>query len=110
MGINGTLLGACGDDLTSVPTGNQVCYWNDTGGSGGFYLFAGSTTGPLAALSRARAGATLTWTVGGKSYTRILNGTSMTFPLDTGHDVAPGQPAYLQVRTTTTVVEYEGKP
>jgi len=106
VGIDVPLDGSCGDQLTYVPIASQVCYWNLTGGSGGFYSFAGSTSGPLSALSGAAAGATMTWTVAGKSYTRKLLGTSLTFPLDTGHDIPGGQPAYLQVRTATTVVEY----
>lgn len=101
--------GSCGDQLTYVPIGIQVCYWNQTAGGGGFFSFAGSTTGPLSALHRAAAGATMTWTVAGKSYTRRLSGRSQAFPLDTGHDVPPGQPAYLQVRTVTTVVEYDAE-
>lgn len=109
VGISVPLDGSCGDQLTYVPIGIQVCYWNLTGGGGGFFSFAGSTTGPLSALSRAAAGATMTWTVGGKAYTRKLSGKSQTFPLDTGHGVPPGQPAYLQVRTATTVVEYDAK-
>ena len=109
VGINVPLDGSCGDQLTYVPIGIQVCYWNLTGGGGGFFSFAGSTTGPLSALSRASAGATMTWTVGGKSYTRKLSGKSQTFPMDTGHGVPPGQPAYLQLRTATTVVEYDAK-
>lgn len=107
VGINVPLDGSCGDQLTYVPIGSQVCYWNLTGGGGGFYSFAGATTGPHSAVSRAAAGATMTWTVGGKSYTRKLSGNSQMFPLDTGHGVPPGQPAYLQVRTTTTVTEYD---
>ena len=104
-----SLDGSCGDQLTYVPNGSQVCYWNLTGGGGGFFSFAGSTTGPLSALSRAAAGATVTWTVAGKSYTRNLSGRSQTFPMDTGHGVPPGQPAYLQVRTAATVVEYAAR-
>ncbi|MGA8666946.1 MAG: hypothetical protein WB804_08770 [Candidatus Dormiibacterota bacterium] len=109
LGINVALDGSCGDQLTYVPIGIQVCYWNQTAGGGGFFSFAGSTTGPLSALHRAAAGATMTWTVAGKSYTRRLSGRSQAFPLDTGHDVPPGQPAYLQVRTVTTVVEYDAE-
>jgi hypothetical protein len=109
VGINVPLDGSCGNQLTYVPIGVQVCYWNLTGGGGGFFSFAGSTTGPLSVLSRASAGATMTWTVGGKSYTRKLSGKSQTFPMDTGHGVPPGQPAYLQVRTATTVIEYEAR-
>lgn len=109
VGINVPLDGSCGDQLTYVPIGIQVCYWNLTGGGGGFFSFAGSTTGPLSALSRAAAGATMTWTVGGKSYMRKLSGKSQTFPMDTGHGVPPGQPAYLQVRTATTALEYDAK-
>jgi hypothetical protein len=109
VGINVPLDGSCGDQLTYVPIGIQVCYWNLTAGGGGFFSFAGSTTGPLSALSRAAAGATMTWSVGGKFYTRKLSGRSQTFPMDTGHGVPPGQPAYLQVRTATTVVEYDAK-
>ena len=101
--------GSCGDQLTYVPIGSQVCYWNETGGGGGFFSFAGSTTGRLAALSRVVAGATMTWTVGGKSHVRKLSGRSQTFPMDTGHGVPTGQPAYLQVRTATTVVEYDAE-
>lgn len=77
--------------------------------SGGFFSFSGSPTGPLASLSRVVAGATMTWTAGGKSYVRRLSGRSQTFPLDTGHGVPPGQTAYLQVRTATTVVEYDAE-
>jgi hypothetical protein len=109
IGINVAVDGSCGDQLTYVPIGIQVCYWNQTGGGGGFFSFAGSTTGPLSALHRAAAGATMTWTVAGKSYTRRLSGKSQSFPMDTGHDVPPGQPAYLQVRTATTVVEYDAE-
>ena len=109
VGINVSLDGSCGDQLTYVPIGSQVCYWNLTGGGAGFFSFAGSTTGPLSALSRAAAGATVTWTVAGKSYTRKLSGRSQTFPMDTGHGVPPGQPAYLQVRTAATVVEYAAR-
>lgn len=99
--------GSCGDQLTYVPIGSQVCYWNLTAGGGGFYSFAGTTTGPLSAISRAAAGATMSWTIGGRSYTRKLSSKSHTFPMDTGHDVPPGQPAYLQLRTATTVIEYD---
>jgi hypothetical protein len=106
LGINAPIYGSCGDELTYVPAGNLICYWNLTAAGGGFYSFAGSTTGPLAALSRIRAGATMTWTAAGRSYMRVLSGKAQSFPLDTGHDVPPGQPAYLQVRTTTTVIEY----
>lgn len=109
LGISVPLDGACGDQLTYVPIGSQVCYWNETGEGGGFFSFAGSTTGPLAALSHVVAGATMTWDVGGKSYARRLSGRSQTFPMDTGHGVPPGQPAYLQVRTATTVVEYDAE-
>ena len=101
--------GSCGDQLTYVPTGSQVCYWNLTVGGGGFFSFAGTTTGPLSTLSRAAAGATMTWTIGGKSYTRKLSGKSRMFPMDTGHGVPPGQPAYLQLRTATTVAEYDAE-
>jgi len=101
--------GSCGDQLTYVPIGSQVCYWNVNGGSGGFYAFAGSTTGALSALRRAAAGSVMTWTVAGKSYARKLSGASQTFPMDTGHDVSAGQPAYLQVRTSTTVVEFDAE-
>jgi hypothetical protein len=101
--------GSCSDQLTYVPIGSQVCYWNLTGGGGGFYSFAGATTGPLSDLSRAAAGATMTWTVAGKSYTRKLSGKSQMFPMDTGHGVPPGQPAYLQLRTATTVAEYDAE-
>ncbi len=92
--------------MTYVPVGTQVCYWDQTAAGGGFYSFAGSSTGPLSAISHVAAGATMTWTVAGKSFTRKLSGRSQTFPLDTGHDVPAGQPAYLQIRTATTVVEY----
>ena len=109
LGISVPVDGSCGDQLTYVPIGGQVCYWNLTGGGGGFFAFAGSTTGPLSALSRVAAGAVMTWTVSGKSYTRKLSGKSQTFPLDTGHDVPPGQPAYLQLRTATTVIEFDAK-
>jgi hypothetical protein len=109
VGISLALDGSCGDQLTYVPIGAQVCYWNLTGGGGGFFSFAGSTTGPLSALSRVAAGALMTWTVSGKSYTRKLSGKSQTFPLDTGHGVPPGQPAYLQVRNATTVIEYDAE-
>jgi hypothetical protein len=109
LGINVPLDASFGDQLTYVPIGTQVCYWNETGGGGGFYSFAGSTTGPLSALSRATAGATMTWTVAGKSYARKLSGKSQTFPMDTGHGVPPGQPAYPQVRTATTVVEFDAE-
>ncbi len=109
VGINVPLDGSCGDQLTYVPIGGQVCYWNMTGGGGGFFSFASATTGPLSALSRVAAGATMTWTVGGKSYTRKLSGRSQMFPLDTGHGVPPGQPAYLQLRTATTVAEYDAE-
>ncbi|HVC40777.1 MAG TPA: hypothetical protein VND54_02245 [Candidatus Saccharimonadales bacterium] len=109
VGINVPLDGACGDQLTYVPVGSQVCYWDLTAGGGGFYSFAGTTTGPLSALSRTAAGAIVTWSVAGKSYTRKVSGKSQTFPLDTGHGVPPGQPAYLQMRTATTVVEYDAE-
>ncbi|MHB8490266.1 MAG: hypothetical protein ACYDCS_14310 [Candidatus Dormibacteria bacterium] len=109
VGINVPLDGACGDQLTYAPIGSQVCYWNLTAGGGGFFSFAGTATGPLSALSRAAAGAVVTWSVAGKSYARKLSGRAQTFPLDTGHDVPPGQPAYLQIRTATTVVEYDAE-
>jgi hypothetical protein len=109
LGINVALDGSCGDELAYVPIGIQVCYWNQTGGGGGFFSFAGSATGPLSALRRTAAGATVTWTVAGKSYTRRLSGKSQSFPMDTGHDVPPGQPAYLQLRTATTAVEYDAE-
>ena len=51
----------------------------------------------------------MTWTVAGKSYTRKLSGRSQMFPMDTGHGVPPGQPAYLQLRTATTVAEYDAE-
>lgn len=109
VGISVRLDGSCGDQLTYVPVGSQVCYWNETVGGLGFFSFAGSTTGPLAALSHGVAGATMTWTVAGKSYTRKLSGRSQTFPMDTGHDIPAGEPAYLQVRTATTVKEYDAE-
>jgi hypothetical protein len=106
LGINVPIYATCGDELTYVPAGNLVCYWNLTGGGGGFFDFAGSTTGPFAALGRVHAGATMTWTAAGKSYMRVLSGKARTFPLDSGSDVPPGQPAYLDLRTATTVIEY----
>ncbi len=109
VGINVPIDGSCGDQLTYVPVGSQVCYWDVTAGGGGFYSFAGSSTSALSTLSRVAAGAIVTWTVAGKSFTRKLSGKSQTFPLDTGHDVPSGQPAYLQIRTATTVVEYDAE-
>jgi hypothetical protein len=108
IGVDVPLDTSCGDPM-DVPEGSQVCYWDLTGGGGGFYSFAGATTGPLAALSTAAAGATMTWTVEGTSHTRLLSGTSQTFPLGNGHDVPPGQPAYLQLRTSMTVTEYDAE-
>ncbi len=101
--------GSCGDQLTYLPTGGQVCFWDLTGGGGGFYSFAGSASGELSALSKASAGATMTWTIAGKSFTRRLSGSSQVFPTGTGHDVLPGAPAYIQLRTPTTVREYDAE-
>lgn len=90
--------------------GAATRYWDPTGGGGGFYSFAGSSTGPFSALSEAAAGATMTWTIGSVSYTRTLTGSSTTFALRTGQGVPPGQHAFLQARTSTTIIEYDAGP
>jgi hypothetical protein len=117
LGINAPFTAACGDEGTYVPSGNTVCYWNFTGpGGSGWFAFAGSTTGPLAALSHAHAGAVVTWTIAGATYARKLSGTSQTLPRDpatgqfAGHGVPPGQHVFLEVRSGTQAVEYDGAP
>jgi hypothetical protein len=117
LGINVSFTASCGDELTYVPTGNTVCYWNYTGPGGtGWYAFAGSTTGPLAALGGAHAGAIVTWTIGGATHVRALSGTGHTLPRDpatgqfAGHDIPPGQHVFLEVRSGTQETEYDGAP
>jgi hypothetical protein len=117
LGINVAFTASCGDDLSYVPTGNTICYWNFTGPGGtGWYAFSGSTTGPLAALSSAHAGATITWTIGGIAHTRKLSGGRQIFPRDpatgqfAGGDVPPGQHVFLYVRNSTQEVQYDGGP
>ncbi len=117
LGINVAFTTACPDDVTYVPTGDTVCYWNLTGPGGtGFYAFGGSSTGPLAALSRAHAGATVTWTFKGTMVTRKLTGGSQVLLRDpatgefAGHDVPSGQHVFLEIRDTTQEVEYNGGP
>jgi hypothetical protein len=117
LGINVAFTASCGDESTFVPTGNTVCYWNLTGPAGtGWYAFAGSTTGPLAALSGAHAGALVSWTYRGVTHTRKLSGAGQTLPRDpatgqfAGHGVPPGQHVFLEVRSSTQEVEYDGAP
>jgi hypothetical protein len=117
LGINVPFTASCGDELTYVPTGDTVCYWNFTGlGGSGWYAFAGSARGPLSALSGAHAGAIVTWTTGGATHTRKLSGSKQTIPRDPatgqfgGHDIPPGQHVFLEVRDSTQEVEYDGAP
>jgi hypothetical protein len=117
LGINVSFTASCGDELSYVPTGNTVCYWNLTGPGGtGWYAFAGSTTGPLAALRGAHAGSLVSWTFRGVTHTRKLSGASQTLPRDpatgqfAGHGVPPGQHVFLEVRSSTQEVEYDGAP
>jgi hypothetical protein len=117
LGINASFTASCGDELTYVPTGSTVCYWNFTGPGGtGWYAFAGSTTGPLAALGGAHAGALVAWLVTGATHARKLSGTSQIFPRDPatgqfgGGDVPPGQHVFLYVRDSTQEVGYDGAP
>lgn len=117
LGINVGFTASCGDELSYVPIGNTLCYWNLTGPGGtGWYAFAGSITGPLAALNRAHSGAVVTWTVGGATFTRKLSGGRQIFPRDPatgefgGGDVPPGQHAFLYVRDSTQEVQYDGGP
>jgi hypothetical protein len=115
VGINVSFTASCGDELTYVPIGNTVCYWNLTGPGGtGWSAFAGSTTGPLAALSGAHAGALVTWNTGGIMHTRKLSGAGQTLPRDpatgqfAGHGIPSGQHVFLEVRSSTREVEYDG--
>jgi hypothetical protein len=117
LGINVAFTASCGDELSYVSSGNTLCYWNLTGPGGtGWYAFAGSITGPLAALSHARSGAIVTWTVGGTTHTRKLSGGRQIFPRDPatgefgGGDVPPGQHVFLYVRDSTQEVQYDGGP
>jgi hypothetical protein len=117
LGINAAFTASCGDELSYVPAGNTICYWNFTGPGGtGWYAFAGSTTGPLAALSHAQSGAVVTWTIGGTTHIRKIAGGSQIFPRDpasgdfAGGDVPPGQHAFLYVRNSTQEVQYDGGP
>jgi hypothetical protein len=117
LGINAAFSASCGDELSYVPSGNTICYWNFTGpGSSGWYAFAGSTTGPLTALSRAHAGAIVTWTIGGTTHTRKITGGTQIYPRDpasgdfAGGDVPPGQHAFLYIRNSTQEVQYDGGP
>jgi hypothetical protein len=117
LGVNVAFTASCGDFLTYVPTGNTVCYWNMTGPGGtGWFAFASSDTGPLAALSHGSAGAVITWTVGGTTHTRKLSAGSKVLPRDPsngdydGTDVPPGQHVFLEVRDTTQQVQYDGAP
>ena len=117
LGINAPFTASCGDELSYVPAGNTVCFWNLTGPGGtGWYAFAGSTSGPLAALGRAHAGAVVTWTAGGTAHTRYLSGGRQVFPRDPatgefgGGDVPPGQHVFLYVRDSTQEVQYDGGP
>ncbi len=117
LGINVSFTASCSDELTYVPAGNTVCYWNFTGPGGtGWYAFAGSTTGALAALSGAHAGAIVTWSIGGAMHTRKLSGSGQTLPRDpatgqfAGHDIPPGQHVLLEVRNSTQEIEFDGAP
>jgi hypothetical protein len=117
LGISAPFTASCGDELSYLPTGNTICYWNFTNpGGGGWFGFAGSTTGPLAALSQAHAGAVVTWTIGGATYVRKLSGTGHVLLRDpangefAGHGVPPGQHAFLQIRSATQAVEYDCAP
>jgi hypothetical protein len=117
VGINAAFTASCGDELSYVPSGNTICYWNLTGpGATGWFAFAGSTTGPLAALSRAHSGTIVTWTIGGATHTRKITGGTQIYPRDpasgdfAGGDVPPGQHAFLYVRNSTQEVQYDGGP
>jgi hypothetical protein len=117
LGINVAFTASCGDYLSYVPSGNTVCYWDMTSaGGGGWFAFAGSTTGPLAALSHGSAGAVITWTEGGATHTRRLSTGRTILPRDPasgqygGHDIPSGQHVFLEVRDTTQEVEYDGAP
>jgi len=116
LGISAPFTASCGDDLSYVPTGSTICYWNFTSPGGGYFEFAGSTTGPLAVLSHAHAGAVVTWTVAATTYVRKLSGTGQVLPRDPatgqfgGHGVPPGQHVFLEVRSSTQEVEYDGAP
>jgi hypothetical protein len=117
LGVNVAFTASCGDESSYVPTGNAICYWNLTGPGGtGWYAFAGSSTSPLAALSRAHSGAIVTWTIGGTTHMRGLSGGGQIFPRDPatgqfgGGDVPPGQHAFLYVRNGTQEVQYDGGP
>jgi hypothetical protein len=107
LGVNVAFTASCGDELSYVPTGNTICYWNLTGPGGtGWYAFAGSSTSPLAALSRAHSGAIVTWTIGGTTHMRKLSATGQFG----GGDVPPGQHVFLYVRNGTQEVQYDGGP
>jgi hypothetical protein len=117
LGINAAFTSSCGDELSYVPSGNTICYWNFTGPGGtGWYAFAGSATGPLAALSRTHAGAIVTWTIAGIAHVRKLTGSTQVLPRDpatgqfAGGDVPPGQHVFLYVRNSTQEVQYDGGP
>jgi hypothetical protein len=88
-------------------------------GGTGWFAFACSATGPLAALSNASLGAVIAWTVGGVAHTRNLAAPSNKgniFPRDpasgdySGHDIPSGQHVFIEVRNTTQEVEYDGAP
>jgi hypothetical protein len=117
LGINVAFTASCGDEQSYVPAGNTICYWNFTGPGGtGWYAFAGSATGPLAALSRSHAGAIVTWTIGGIAHIRKLIGGSQILLRDpatgqfAGGDVPPGQHVFLYVRNSAQEVQYDGGP
>ena len=117
VGINVAFTASCGDELSYVPAGNTVCYWDFAGPGGtGWYAFAGSSTGPLAAVSHAHSAAVIAWTIGGTTHTRTLTGGQQIFPRDpatgqfAGGDVPPGQHAFLYIRTSTQEVQYDGGP
>jgi hypothetical protein len=117
LGLNVAFTASCGDFLSYIPSGNTVCYWDMTGPGGtGWFAFASSATGPLAALSHGAPGAVITWTVGSATHTRRLVAGSTTLPRDpssgqySGHGIPSGQHVFLEVRDTTQEVEYNGAP
>ncbi len=116
LGINVAFTASCGDYLSYVPSGNTVCYWDMTSPGSGWFAFAGSTTGPLAALSHGSAGAVITWTVGGATHSRKLSAGSTVLTRDPtsgqygGHDIPSGQHVFLEVRDATQEIEYDGAP
>jgi hypothetical protein len=85
-------------------------------GGTGWYAFASSTTGPLAALSHGAPGAVITWTVGGATHTRKLSAGTTVLDRDpatgqySGHGIPSGQHVFLEVRTSTQETEYNGAP